>query len=292
MISATITTFNGKKVNIRIPESGKEIPLKRYFYAKYVFDQINELFGDEKPLNEFSFLKLVVEFLGQVLDIEPNVIMGFNKGSFKDNFEMLLPVKDNMDWESIDMTLYRLYGHVGSVFASIAPKEVDGDFEFEYKGEIFVIPKIFGEYDIWSGEPMPDMPTWMGVELCELEKKLNEYSEKIAPRGEDKLPLPLHMMTDDQQNLYFNTYFRHHVEILACLIHRKDSPNLAWMNGQYAIDLHIKTMTDYLSDIDCLTALQGFFFGILRSDQLEKMWLSNFSSLLRSQLEQFQEPKQ
>ena len=105
MISATITTFNGKKVNIRIPESGKEIPLKRYFYAKYVFDQINELFGDEKPLNEFSFLKLVVEFLGQVLDIEPNVIMGFNKGSFKDNFEMLLPVKDNMDWESIDMTL-------------------------------------------------------------------------------------------------------------------------------------------------------------------------------------------
>jgi len=78
LISATITTFNGKKVNIRIPESGKEIPLKRYFYAKYVFDQINELFGDEKPLNEFSFLKLVVEFLGQVLDIEPNVIMGFN----------------------------------------------------------------------------------------------------------------------------------------------------------------------------------------------------------------------
>ena len=268
MISATITTFNGKKVNIRIPESGKEIPLKRYFYAKYVFDQINELFGDEKPLNEFSFLKLVVEFLGQVLDIEPNVIMGFNKGSFKDNFEMLLPVKDNMDWESIDMTLYRLYGHVGSVFASIAPKEVDGDFEFEYKGETFVIPKIFGEYDIWSGEPMPDMPTWMGVELCELEKKLNEYSEKIAPRNELKQVIPLHEMSDDDMMRYFNTYFRHHVEIISCMVHKKGCKNLAWMNGQHAIDKHIEKMTDYFSDISTEYVVQIFFFGVISIPKL------------------------
>lgn len=292
MISATITTFNGKKVNIRIPESGKEIPLKRYFYAKYVFDQINELFGDEKPLNEFSFLKLVVEFLGQVLDIEPNVIMGFNKGSFKDNFEMLLPVKDNMDWESIDMTLYRLYGHVGSVFASIAPKEVDGDFEFEYKGETFVIPKIFGEYDIWSGEPMPDMPTWMGVELCELEKKLNEYSEKIAPRNELNQVIPLHEMSDTEQDIYFNTYFRHHVQILACMVSKKGVTNMAWMNGQVAIDAHIEYMTDYLSNIDTENAIQCFFFGLNFLKMYERqIVLDTFSNLQRA-LDQSQEQKQ
>ena len=138
---------------------------------------------------------------------------------------------------------------------------------------------------------MPDMPTWMGVELCELEKKLNEYSEKIAPRGEDKLPLPLHMMTDDQQNLYFNTYFRHHVEILACLIHRKDSPNLAWMNGQTAIDNHIRVVTDYLSDIDTESSIQAFFFGLGLTQILQRQAITSTFLALQNQVDQLQEPK-
>lgn len=288
MISATLTTLTGKKINLRIPENGNEIPLNRYFYAKYIFDQINDLFGEDKPLNEFTFLKLVVEFVGQILNVDNNDLMGFNKGTFKDNFDSLLPVKDNLDWNSIDVTLYRLYTHLGDVFSKIQPTDSKEEYEFEYKGEndevaqTFVIPKIFNNVNLWSGEAAPNMPVWVGVELCELERYLSMYMEKTIPLGENKKPISVHEMTEEQQNIYFAAYFKHHLGILSCMVNKKGEPNTAFMFGQNAIDELIERRIEYFKNISVQTAIDCFFFGLNFGGYYKQQTLLSISGIVHN----------
>lgn len=258
MISFSIKPGSGKTVNLRVPEDGTELPLNRYFYAKYLHDKIKEYFVSEN-FDQFKLLGFVIEYISQVCAIEKNDLAGFRTGSFRDNFQKLEKLKDKLNWENIEGTLYELYVVIAFNFENIVPNYDLDSYEFKYRGELFEIPKVLGDVDLWSNEPMPDMPTWMGIKCCELQRQLSNYIERITPK-EGKISLD--EMTEEEQDEYFNKHYNCHLSLLSTMVNKKGHVDMRWMQGQEAIDKMIEQRMVYFKDIDTQTALNCFFFGL------------------------------
>lgn len=329
MILGTYYALDGKPQTIKIPENGKELPFSRYFPAKFMYDQIIDLFVPKDPnyhlyveefnlqleiwnkdefgetwdrmiflsveiqkiqeehqrnYSELEFFSKVVEFVAFMLGMKPNQLAGFKKGTFKDNIKNLVPIKDQMKWDAIDDSLYMIYGYLGNMLSGINPMTTTEQFEFDYSPEPnnkkipvkrFYVPKIFGEVDLWSNEPLPDMPTWMGTELCQVELMLSNYMKSITPKGNKIGDINLEGMSEDQQMDYFEHYYSYHLRVLSCLVNEVGKVDDSWMQGQKAIDVMLDRRVQYFSKIDSQTAIDCFFFGLNISKILEETLISN-----------------
>jgi hypothetical protein len=342
MILGTYYALDGKPQTIKIPENGKELPFSRYFPAKFMYDQIIDLFVPKDPnyhlyveefnlqleiwnkdefgetwdrmiflsveiqkiqeehqrnYSELEFFSKVVEFVAFMLGMKPNQLAGFKKGTFKDNIKNLVPIKDQMKWDAIDDSLYMIYGYLGNMLSGINPMTTTEQFEFDYSPEPdnkkipvkrFYVPKIFGEVDLWNNEPLPDMPTWMGTELCQVELMMSNYMKSITPKGKKVGEIDLENMSEDQQMDYFEHYYSYHLRIMSCLVNEVGKVDTAWMQGQKAIDVMLDRRVQYFAKIDSQTAIDCFFFGLNISKILEPMLISNIGGNPHSLLEMVQ----
>ena len=76
MIEGRLTTLTGREVAIRIPENLSEIPLARFLPADIEYQRIVSDFGDILFSNDYRFLASVVKFLGFILDVPANDLLG------------------------------------------------------------------------------------------------------------------------------------------------------------------------------------------------------------------------
>lgn len=262
MRQGQLTTMNGKVVTFNVPETGRDIELKRFLPARVVFDEIQGLFNPERgTLYEVDFLRKVIEFLGHILDIPPNDLFGFPKGKFSENMTSLHIVSHNLPWQKIDTSIYRLYQHIGGLLAAIKPENISGDYEFEYKGEKWIVPDWLIKFDIYEGDSA-DLPAWQAVEALEVQRLTAEMLQKTIPRDEYGNEIPQNRMTDDEKQSYVDTMYTQYLKLLAVLARPEGSKQLAYSLGQDAVDKMIEKRVEHFRDIDVQTAYECFFFGL------------------------------
>ncbi len=278
MKTAELKTMNGKTVRLNIPYDASEIPLARYFPARLIFDDIQALFGTEQPLNQILFLKKVTEFLGMILNVEPNELLGFRVGDFGENIAGLAAVKNQLDWQSIDVTLYRLYKHIGAVLLNVEAAQPEGDFEFTYAGEGWFVPAWMGNIDIY-GTGYEDLEAWQLIEALEIQRQTVKLYEMTYKKDEYGNPINPLRYTDEEKQQHADALFNEHLRILAILVRKKGVKSMVFELGQDAIDKMIDKRMEHFKEIDCKTAYQVFFFGLNIQKLLEMNIILSFSGL-------------
>ena len=128
MIEGRLTTLTGREVAIRIPENLSEIPLARFLPADIEYQRIVSDFGDILFSNDYRFLASVVKFLGFILDVPANDLLGCKTGNVDSNAKKISTGLEAAKLsDSLDTSIYALFSHISGLFNEVNPIGTDID---------------------------------------------------------------------------------------------------------------------------------------------------------------------
>lgn len=271
MRKGRLTTLKGNVIDINIPESAKDIPLRLFIPARVILERIDVSFNKRK-YDELRFLKEVTQFLSFILEVPFNDLLGIKTGTMQ---EAIYALKGNVDWEHVDTTLLRLYTYIADILAMKDVEDV-GAVRFEYKGDKWFVPEYFGNIDIYNGS-YEDLFAWQVVEIMELQRQVNKVIDLTYPIDSNGLRISPDEVSDDNLQKYADAIFEQYIKIVAVLV-RDEKVRQLYDLGQDEIDKLIEARAKYFIDIDTETAFRVFFYGL----NMSALFTSNIRILISS----------
>lgn len=259
---------NGRVVDINIPESLREIPLSRFIPADIEYRRILSDYGDILFSTDYRYLESIVKFLGFVLDVDPNHLIGCKTGIISNNAKKVAAGLDaSKKWDSVEGTLLALFEHVAGLFSDVNPFNADIR-DFTINGKEYIIPDYLKKgLDYLSPN---DLQTWQAVECAETQRLLAQYVEGLKSDDDE---IELSSFTDEQIAEYCQRNFNAYLRIIASLLRPCD------MTGLFDIESHITGLASELQDIDTQTAFDVFFSGLPIGGYYMEILVSSISSI-------------